>query len=107
MNLRQNAAMKPSGYAIASAVSDAKTEQRAINVRAFQEKYDAMLYLVEFIASLQLVGLIGTKNPQQAKKMEELKSVVAQARNGLGICQSKISPFDGSTRQGKVESREY
>jgi len=63
-------------------VVDAAAEQREKNKRSFQAKYDAMLYIVEFIATFHLLD---RRNPKQAKKMEDVKSLVAQTRNGLGV----------------------
>lgn len=87
MNAKQDLAMKlTSGSALHAdtlVTSEVQLEQRAKNLRSFQEKYDAMLYIVEFIASFHSGD---TRNPRQAKKMHDLKSLVAQTRNGLGIC---------------------
>ena len=54
--------------------------QRANNLCAFNAKYDAMLYMIEVMASLQ--QLI-TRTPKQSKEIEELKDRVTNARNEL------------------------
>ena len=54
--------------------------QRAHNLCAFNAKYDAMLYMIEVMASLQ--QLI-TRTPKQSKEIEELKDRVTNARNEL------------------------
>jgi hypothetical protein len=81
MNLNQDIATK-SASCTTSLVDVPATTQREKNLRSFQGKYDAMLYIVEFIASIHLRH---TKSSIQAKEMEEVKSLVAQSRNGLGI----------------------
>ena len=54
--------------------------QRANNLCAFNAKYDAMLYMIEVMASLQ--QLI-TRPPKQSKQIEELKYRVTNARKEL------------------------
>lgn len=106
MNATQGIEAKSSGYANSPAnVPDtaiAKIEQRAINLRAFQEKYDVMLNFVEFMASLNMVGI---KNLRQKKKMDELKSLVAETRDRLDLCEPHKTPFDGHSTSGKAGSR--
>ncbi len=88
MNAKQNIAMELASchapLVDTPTTPAAHLEQRAKNLRAFQAKYDAMLYIVEFIGSYHLPD---PRNPRQAKEMADLKSLVAQARNGLDIFQ--------------------
>jgi hypothetical protein len=81
MNATDDIAMK-SASSLVPLVDIPATTQREKNLRSFQEKYDAMLYIVEFIASFHLGDI---RNSEQAKKMDDLKSLVVQARNGMGI----------------------
>jgi hypothetical protein len=66
--------------AAAAAAAEAKLGQRLRNIQAFQQKYDAMLYLVEFIANYQPID---TASIQQQKHMAELRQMVSEARGKL------------------------
>lgn len=81
MNANQDNAMKSASRST-SLVDVQATTQREKNLRSFQAKYDAMLYMVEFMAAFHLRHI---RNPKQKKEMEDLKSLVNQTRNGLGI----------------------
>jgi len=56
-------------------------EQRATELPVFHAKYNAMLNIIEFLASFHLVD---TANTSQAKDIEDLKTMVEQARRKLG-----------------------
>ena len=81
MDAKQDIAMNPANCPASSV--DTSTTQREKNLRSFKAKYDAMLYIVEFIATFHLRNI---RNPRQAKKMADLKSMVVQTRNGLSAC---------------------
>lgn len=84
MNTVQDIAIKPANRPAPLADTlAARRERRAKNLRSFQKKYDAMLYMLDIIASLHLLAL---KDPEQIKKMGDLKSMVAQTRDGLAMC---------------------
>ena len=79
MNATQDITIKSANC---PATTAEQLEQRAKNLRSFQEKYDAMLYIVEFIASFHLGG---ARDSRQPNKMDEVKSLVQKTRNGLGM----------------------
>jgi hypothetical protein len=56
--------------------------QRANNICAFSAKYDAMLYMIEVMASLQQMI---ARTPNQSKEIEELKCRVTNARKELKV----------------------
>lgn len=74
----------PAPFADPLASVGAKLGQHLKNMRAFQAKYDTMLYIVECMISLQTLN---TLNPGQAKTIADLKSLVIQERNELGLRQ--------------------
>lgn len=82
MKAKQDLALKSASCPASFAVAVEQHEQRAKNLRSFKAKYDAMLYMVEFMASFQQLA---AKNPKQSKAMEEVKSLADQARNKMGI----------------------
>lgn len=86
METKQDSAMILANCHAASCNTASRIEQRANNLRAFQKKYDAMLYLIEFMA---LFHQIGTRCSGHSKEMEEVRSLVIQARNELGIQSEK------------------
>jgi hypothetical protein len=58
----------------------AKLEQRLRNIQAFQEKYDAMLYVIEFIANYQSINTVSI---QEQERLAELRLLVTEARSKL------------------------
>ena len=82
MTATQDIATKSASCPAPLVNASALAEQRKKNKHSFQAKCDAMLYIVEFIASFHLRN---TQNSGQSKKMEDLKNMVAQTRNELGI----------------------
>jgi len=89
MNATQDTAAKSASRtaprSLATTSHDSHKEQREKNKRYFQAKCDAMLYIIEFIATFHLRS---TANDKQTQKMEELKSLVVQTRKGLNTCQT-------------------
>jgi hypothetical protein len=74
--------------AICSPAADpaaAKLAQRMRNMQAFQEKYDAMLYVIEFIANYQCINTVSIR---QQKRMAELRLLVTEARSKLKMLNS-------------------
>ena len=90
MNARQDFTVKsasgPDPLVSALAATGAQLGQHLKNLRAIQAEYDTMLYMVEFLVSSHLPN---ATNPEQVKTMENLKSLVIQERNGLGLRQAE------------------
>ena len=84
MNLKQNVALKSFVNSVPSAVplaaTRAPTEQHEKYLHSLQLKYDTMLYIIELIASFHQLD---SRNPNQAKAMEDVQSLVAQTRKEI------------------------
>jgi hypothetical protein len=76
----------PAPFVSALALTGEKLAQHLKNLRALQVKYDTMLHMVEFMVSLQTLN---TRDPDQAKTIAKLKSLVVQERNRLGLRQTE------------------
>ena len=74
--------------------------EHIIKPDVFRQKYDVMLNMVDFMASLNLVGV---KSPAAVRKMNELKLMVESARNGLESQAGNHQPH-GYVGAGKVGS---
>jgi hypothetical protein len=79
MNAKADTALSSSPCLDAATESD-KFEQRARNLRAFQEKYDAMLYIIEFIAKYHQANPLVAK---QDKRGAELQGLALRARQEI------------------------